>query len=280
MSVEELIDRLKYRFNDYWYSEKRSVKLLARALAFTLFAAVVSTIAPTLADELSSDPQMLEPVVQTSDSTTSTITIAETVTPTPSATATFTPDPVVSRPPVANPSESALPESSDSATVDLPGAPLEIQPKYIVKVPSTGALDPRATTYFLPHIYAASMDPDTQYSMICINGTSGTRFDALQKGVPNNSVEGNELVAGDQTGMLVISAETNRAVNLFNSYNGMFLTTWGGGLSGRSLTIRIVAVTKPVANPEFCSAAKSGAVMTLRPLGLDLSTVKGGGVLK
>ena len=116
--------------------------------------------------------------------------------------------------------------------------------------------------------------------MICVSGTSGTRFDALQKGVPNNTTEGNELIAGDQTGMLVISAETNRAVNLFNSFNGLFLTTWGGGLSGRSLTVRIVAVSKPVVNPEFCSAAKSGAVMTLRPLGLDLSTVKGGGVLK
>ena len=66
MSLDELINRLRYRFNDYWHSEKRSIKLISRALALTLFAAILSTIAPTLADELSSDPTMLEPVSQSS----------------------------------------------------------------------------------------------------------------------------------------------------------------------------------------------------------------------
>ncbi len=279
MSFEELIDRLRYRFNDYWHSEKRSVKFISRFLAFTLFAAVISTIAPTLADELSSDPQMLEPVTQVSDSSTVTITESATASPTPSAS--FTADPVVSRPPIAQASESALPEFSDSPTAgDLPGKPLDLQPQYVVKVPPSGAIDPRATTYFLPHIFASVSDPKVQYTMICASGTSGMRFDALQKGVPNNLVDGPELVSGDQTGIVIISAETNRAINILNSYNGLFLSTWGGGLSGRTLTLRFVAVTKPVADPIFCSAAKSGAVMTLRPLGLDLSTVKGGGTLK
>ena len=278
MSFEELSYRLRNRFNEYWHSEKRSVKVISRLLAFTLFAAVISTIAPTLADELSSSPQMLEPVVQTTDS--NTLTITETVTASPVPTATFTPDPVISRPPVANPSESPLPESTDSATAEGPGIPLEIQPKYIVKVPPTGAIDPRAEKYFLPHIYASVSDPDVEFSMVCINGTSGMKFDVLQKGAANNADEGNELIYGDQTGLVILSAETNRLVNLVNSYNGLFISTWSGGLSGRSLTLRFVAVTKPVVDPTFCSAAKSGAVMTLRPLGLELSTVKGGGTLK
>lgn len=279
MSFDELIDRLRYRFNDYWRSEKRSVKVITRLLAFTLFAAVISTIAPTLADELSSDPQMLQPVTQSQESSTVTIT-NETPTASPSPTASFTPEAVVSRPAIAQSSESPLPESSDSATVEAPAAPLDIQPKYIVKVPPTGAIDPRATTYFLPHIYAGTSDPDARYTMVCINGTSGMRFDALQKGLPNNATEGSDLVFGDQTGLLILSAETNRVVNLINSFNGLFISTWSGGLSGRSLTLRFIAVTKPVTDPAFCSAAKSGAVMTLRPLGLDLSTVKGGGTLK
>ncbi len=277
--MDELIDRLRYRFNDYWHSEKRSVKIISRLLAFTLFAAVISTIAPTLADELSSDPQMLEPVVQVQESTTVTIT-PETPTASPSPTASFTPEPVISRPPVTQSSESPLAESSDSATAEGPGLPLEIQPKYVVKVPTTGAIDPRATTYFLPHIYAATSDPKGEYTMVCINGTSGMKFDALQKGAPNNAIEGNELIFGDQTGLVILSAETNRLINLINSYNGLFISTWSGGLSGRSLTLRFIAVTKPVTDPTYCSAAKSGAVMTLRPLGLDLSTVKGGGTLK
>ncbi len=276
--MDELIYRLKDRFYEYWNSEKHSVKVLSRFLAFTLFAAVISTIAPTLADELSTDPQMLEPVVQVQES--STVTIVETVTASAVPTATFTPEPVVSRPPVVESTQSPLPESSDSATVEGPGVPLEIQPKYVVKVPASGAIDPRATTYFLPHIYAAVSDPDVEFSMVCINGTSGMKFDALQKGVPNNSEEGTELIFGDQTGLVLISAETNRLVNLINSYNGLFISTWSGGLSGRSLTLRFIAVTKPVVDPAYCGAAKSGAVMSLRPLGLQLSTVKGGGNLK
>lgn len=276
--MDELIYRLKDRFYEYWNSEKRSVKVLSRFLAFTLFAAVISTIAPTLADELSTDPQMLEPVVQVQES--STVTIVETVTASAIPTATFTPEPVVSRPPVVESTQSPLPESSDSATVEGPGVPLEIQPKYVVKVPASGAIDPRATTYFLPHIYAAVSDPDVEFSMVCINGTSGMKFDALQKGVPNNSEEGTELIFGDQTGLVLISAATNRLINLINSYNGLFISTWSGGLSGRSLTLRFIAVTKPVVDPAYCGAAKSGAVMSLRPLGLQLSTVKGGGNLK
>lgn len=278
MSMEELLNRLRDRFGEYWHSEKRSVKVISRLLAFTLFAAVVSTIAPTLADELSSDPQMLEPVGQVSES--STVTYSDTATASPAPVATFSPDPVISRPPVATSSESPLAETSDSATATGPGQPLEIQPKYLVKVPSSGAIDPRATTYFLPHIYAAVSDPEVEFTMVCINGTSGMKFDALQKGSANNSTEGDELVFGDQTGLVIISAKTNRLVNLINSYNGLFVSTWGGGLSGRTLTLRFVAVTNPVVDPVYCSSAKSGAVMTLRPLGLDLSTVKGGGTLK
>lgn len=277
--MDELIDRLRYRFNDFWRSEKRSVKVTSRLLAFTLFAAIISTIAPTLADELSSDPQMLEAVVQTQESSTVTIS-AETTTATPAPTTTFSPEAVVSRPPVSQGSQSPLAESSDTETAEGPGVPLEIQPKYIVKVPASGAIDPRATTYFLPHIYAAVNDPEVKYTMVCINGTSGMKFDAMQKGVPNNSNEGTDLIYGDQTGLVILSAETNRVVNLVNSYNGLFISTWSGGLAGRSLTLRFIAVTKPVVDPTYCGSAKSGAVMTLRSLGLDLSTIKGGGSLK
>jgi hypothetical protein len=277
--MDELIDRLRYRFNGYWRSEKRSVKIISRLLAFTLFAAVISTIAPTLADELSSDPQMLEPVVQVQES--STVTIAsETSTSSPAPSTSFTPDAVVSRPPVAQSSQAPLAESTDSATANGPGVPLEIQPKYEVKVPASGAIDPRATTYFLPHIYAATSDSSVEFTMVCISGTSGMKFDALQKGTPNNATEGDELIFGDQTGLVILSADTNRVINLVNSYNGLFISTWSGGLAGRSLTLRFIAVTKPVTDPAFCGAAKSGAVMTLRPLGLDLSTIKGGGRLK
>lgn len=280
MSFDEVVDRLKDRFFSYWRSEKRSVKLISRLLAFTLFGAVISTIAPTLADELSTDPGMLEPVVQTVESTTTTITIPETVTATPTEAPSQTPEPVISRPPMTPSSPEPLPESGESATVEAAAEPLAIQPKYTVRVPQSGAIDPRATAYFLPHIFASQDDPEVEFTMICVRGSAGMRFDAMQKGLPSNSNEGLERLYGDQTGFVVISAETNRAINLLNSYQGLFISSIGGGLSGRSLSLDFVAVTKPVADPAFCSAAKSGATMTLRPLGLDLSTVKGGGKLK
>ncbi len=281
MSLDELINRVRYRLDGYFHSEKRSVKFLARFLAFTLFAAVISTIAPTLADELADDPSMMQPVA--SEETTSTVTIAptETSTASPTPDPTFSPEPEISRPAITNTSAEPLPEgeSSESATANGPGVALEIQPRYILKIPATGGIDPRATTYFLPLIYAANEDPEVEFTMVCISAPA-VRFDLGVKGVANNSIEGEELITGDQSGQLIISAKTNRVINLINSVGGLFLSSNSGGLAGRSLTFRFVAVTKPVADPEICSAAQSGAITTVRALGLDLSTVKGGGKLK
>lgn len=278
MSMDELIDRLRYRFNDYWHSEKRSVKLISRALALTLFAAVISTIAPTLADELSSDPAMLEPVVQSSTAPVSPVA-SETPTATASPAPTFTPEPVVSRPAIATPSESPFVESDETSTAELAGVPLETQTAYIVKAPSTIAVDPRAISRFMPHIYVSNPNPEIEYTMVCVSG-AGLRFDVKQKGAAQNQVEGVELISGDLSGQVIVSAETARAIELLNSYQGLFMSSTGGGISGRSLTFRFVAVSKPVADPSYCGAARSGAITTIRPLGLDQSTVKGGGRLK
>ena len=278
MSIEELVERLKYRLNGYFYSEKRSIKFLARFLAFTLFAAVISTIAPTLADELSSSPEMIQPV-STAPVESSTVTIAESATATATPDPTFSPEAEVFRPQISQPSTAPLVESSESATANGPGVPLEEQPRYTLKIPSSSAIDPRASTYFAPRIYAAVSEGDAEYTMACISG-NGLKIDIKGKQAANNEVEGDELISGDQSSLLIISAATNRLVNAINSHGGLFVSSTGGGLSGRSLTYRFVAVTKPVVDPEFCSAALSGVVTTLRPLGLDLSTVKGGGTLK
>ena len=281
MSLEELINRVRYRLDGYFHSEKRSVKFLARFLAFTLFAAVISTIAPTLADELADDPSMMQPVASEETTTTVTISPTETSTASPTPDPTFSPEPEISRPAITNTSAEPLPEgeSSESATANGPGVALEIQPRYILKIPATGGIDPRAATYFLPLIYAANEDSKVEFTMVCISAPA-VRFDLGVKGVANNSIEGEELITGDQSGQLIISAKTNRVINLINSVGGLFLSSNSGGLAGRSLTFRFVAVTKPVADPEICSAAQSGAITTVRALGLDLSTVKGGGKLK
>lgn len=280
MSIEELVERLKYRLDGYFHSEKRPVKVISRLLAFTLFAALISTIAPTLADELSSDPSMLEPVASAPIDS-STVTVGESVSATasPSPNPTFTPEPEVTRPVVVNPSSSALPEDSETSTANGPGVPLKDQPKYILKIPASGGIDPRAATYFLPQIYAASEDPETEFTMACLSG-NGVSLDAKVKKVANNSTEGDLLISGDQSGQIILSGSTNKVVNAINASGGLFINSLGGGLAGRSLTFRFVAVTKPVVDPTFCSAARSGSILTLRALGLDLSTVKGSGKLK
>ncbi len=275
MSFEELIDRLKYRLHGYFHSEKKSVKYLARLLAFSMFAALISTIAPTLADELSSDPSMLQPVATSTES--STITVGETSTASPTPDPTFSPEAQITRPAISVNSASPLPESSESSTAQGPGVPLEVQPAYILRIPSNSPIDPRATSHFATHIYASQ--PDVEFTMACISGP-GMTFDVKVKKAADNSPEGDEIITGDLSGNLIISATTNRVVNLINSYNALFVSSTGGGLAGRSLTYRFVAVTKPVADPEFCSAARSGAVTTFRALQLGLSTVKGGGKLK
>ena len=279
MTFQEFVERLKFRLDGAMHSEKPAIRYISRLTAFALFAAVISTIAPTLADELASDPQMQQPITAPLESSTVTIEASASPSPTPTLSPSVTPEATISRPPVPSSSQSALPESSESASANIEGEPFALQPRYVIKVPRTAAVDPRAKSYFAPHIFATVDSPTVEFTMICVSGAA-MALDALQKGLANNLTEGNERISGDQSGQVIISASTNRAINLVNSYNGLFARSLSGGIAGRTLTFRFVAVTKPVADPAFCGAAQSSATMAIRPLALDLSTVKGGGNLK
>jgi hypothetical protein len=275
MSFEEFIERLKARISDFFNSENKFVRLAARLGSLALFAVVVSTIAPTIADELSSSPEVVQQPAQPAPAPTPSPTEVE-ATPTPSASPT--PEAQITRPAIASTSPTPLAESGESVTVkDEPPAPLEIQPKYVLRIPNSVAVDPRARSYFLPHIFAAA--DGAQFTMACISG-AGITFDTRNKQSSQNSDEGKDLVMGDQSGFLLISSTTARVVNLINSYTGLLVSSANGGLANKALTMRFVAVTAPVVDPTFCSAAKSSASTAFRPLGLEQSTVKGGGKLK
>jgi hypothetical protein len=274
MSFEEFIERLKARISDFFNSENKFVRLAARLGSLALFAVVVSTIAPTIADELSASPEVVQPA-EPAPAPTPSITEAE-ATPTP--TASPTPEAQITRPAIASTSPTPLAESGETVTVkDEPPAPLEIQPKYVLRIPNSVAVDPRARSYYLPQIYAAS--DGAQFTMACISG-SGVTFDSRSKQSSQNSDEGRDLIMGDQSGFLLISSTTARTVNLINSYTGLLVSSTNGGLANKGLTMRFVAVTAPVVDPTFCSSAKSSASTAFRPLGLEQSTVKGGGKLK
>jgi hypothetical protein len=275
MSFEEFIERLKARISAFFNSENKFVRLAARLGSLALFAVVVSTIAPTIADELSSSPEVVQQTAQPAPAPAPSPTEVE-ATPTPSASPT--PEAQITRPAIASTSPTPLAESSESVTVkDEPPAPLEIQPKYVLRIPNSVAVDPRARSYYLPHVYAAA--EGAQFTMACISG-AGVTFDSRNKQSSQNSDEGKDLVMGDQSGFLLISSTTARVVNLINSYTGLLVSSANGGLANKALTMRFVAVTAPVVDPTFCSAAKSSAATAFRPLGLEQSTVKGGGKLK
>ena len=275
MSFEEFIERLKARISAFFNSENKFVRLAARLGSLALFAVVVSTIAPTIADELSSSPEVVQQTAQPAPAPAPSPTEVE-ATPTPSASPT--PEAQITRPAIASTSPTPLAESSESVTVkDEPPAPLEIQPKYVLRIPNSVAVDPRARSYYLPHIYAAA--DGAQFTMACISG-AGVTFDSRNKQSSQNSDEGKDLVMGDQSGFLLISSTTARVVNLINSYTGLLVSSANGGLANKALTMRFVAVSAPVVDPTFCSAAKSSAATAFRPLGLEQSTVKGGGKLK
>jgi len=275
MSFEEFIERLKARISDFFNSENKFVRLAARLGSLALFAVVVSTIAPTIADELSSSPEVVQQTAQPAPAPAPSPTEVE-ATPTPSASPT--PEAEITRPAIASTSPTPLAESGETVTVkDEPPAPLEIQPKYVLRIPNSVAVDPRARSYYLPHIYAAA--DGAQFTMACISG-AGITFDSRNKQSSQNSDEGKDLVMGDQSGLLLISSTTARVVNLINSYTGLLVSSANGGLANKALTMRFLAVTAPVVDPTFCSAAKSSAATAFRPLGLEQSTVKGGGKLK
>jgi hypothetical protein len=275
MSFEEFIERLKARFSAFFNSHNKFVRLAARLGSLALFAVVVSTIAPTIADELNTSPPEVVQPAEPAPAPTPSPTEVE-ATPTPSASPT--PEAEITRPAIASTSPTPLAESGESVTVkDEPPAPLEIQPKYVLRIPNSVAVDPRARTYYLPHIYAAA--DGAQFTMACISG-AGVTFDTRNKQSSQNSDEGRDQIMGDQSGLLLISSSTARVVNLINSYTGLLVSSTNGGLANKGLTMRFVAVTAPVVDPTFCSAAQSSASTAFRPLGLEQSTVKGGGKLK
>ena len=276
MSFDEFIYRLKSRFAGYFNSENKFVRLFARLASLAIFAAVVSTIAPTIANELSSSSDIVETVQ--SEATPEATQPAPIESPSPSASPSPEAEAQIDRPAIASSSPTPLAELDESVTVkDEPPAPLEIQQKYTLRIPNSVAVDPRARTYYLPHIYAAT--DGAQFTMACISG-AGVTFDSRNKQSSQNSDEGKDLILGDQSGFLLISSSTARVVNLINSYTGLLVSSTNGGLGNKGLTMRFVAVTAPVTDPTFCSAAKSSATTAFRPLGLEQSTVKGGGKLK
>ena len=284
MHQEDFWFRFRRSFHELFYGERASVRVFSRLVLLTFIAGFVATVGPTVADVLTpEEPGPVSTYVEPTPEPTSEATSEPTpeasdsapgsAEPTPEASASGSAEPI--------PDYSLAPVKSDTPTV-MPtieaDRALNPQPKYLLKVPRSIAIDPRANSYFLPSIYISG----ARYTLACING-NGVNFDLSNKRISNNSFDTRTvMVAGDGTSNLLISGQTEGVLSVINAGGGLFAFTNSGGLRDRSASISLTATNKNTIDPTFCSAATPAntAIFTFRALGLQVDTKKGSGKLK
>ena len=314
MHQEDFWFRFRRSFHELFYGERASVRVFSRLVLLTFIAGFVVTVGPTVADvltpeepgpvstyveptpeptsEATSEPTS-EPTPEASDSApgsaepTPEASASGSAEPTPEASASGSAEPIpdYSLAPVGSAEPTAdysvSPKKSDTPTV-MPtieaDRALNPQPKYLLRVSRSIAIDPRANSYFLPSIYISG----ARYTLACING-NGVNFDLSNKRISNNSFDTRTvMVAGDGTSNLLISGQTEGVLSVINAGGGLFAFTNSGGLRDRSASISLTATNKNTIDPTFCSAAAPAntAIFTFRALGLQVDTKKGSGKLK
>ena len=282
---EEFWFRFRRSFHNLFYGERTSVRVLSRLVLLTFVAALVATVAPSVAEVLNQDDPgpvstYVEPTPEPSAEPTAEPTLEASASESPAPEAS-TPDASSDETPEPTPEYSVEPASSDTATVAPKieaDAPLDPQPKYILKVPNTLAVDPRANSYFVPSIYISG----SKYTLVCFNG-NGISFDLANKRVSDDASDTRTvMVLGDGGPNLRIAGRTAEVLSVINSGNGLFAFTNSGGLRDRSAFISVVATNKPTIDSAFCGEASSenSKVLTFRALGLQVDTRKGSGRLK
>ena len=284
MHQEDFWFRFRRSFHELFYGERASVRVFSRLVLLTFIAGFVATVGPTVADVLTpEEPGPVSTYVEPTPEPTSEATSEPTPEASDSAPGSAEPTPEASASGSAEPTPeySLAPVKSDTPTV-MPtieaDRALNPQPKYLLKVPRSIAIDPRANSYFLPSIYISG----ARYTLACING-NGVNFDLSNKRISNNSFDTRTvMVAGDGTSNLLISGQTEGVLSVINAGGGLFAFTNSGGLRDRSASISLTATNKNTIDPTFCSAATPAntAIFTFRALGLQVNTKKGSGKLK
>ena len=257
MSLNEIGYRIKDRFISLLNDDRKFVKLFSRLGFLGLFAAIIVVVAPTSAEETTP-----EPVPSPTEIIDTTTAIVDTSTPTPYASPMSV-------------DTSTIGESLTVLSVKDTSTPLSVQPKFSIKVPATLTIDPRATTKYLPAINFSG----SEFVLACITGNN-VNLDISGKKSVSDTASSGHIIVGDMTSALFVSGKTSDVLNLINSENGLFAYASSGGLSDRSVSIELVAMTNPAVKRSYCDSAKSAATLTFRSMGLELGTVKSGITLK
>jgi hypothetical protein len=251
-------DRIVALFND----DRQFVKLFSRLGFLALLAGIIAVVAPTSATENSPDPAPTEIAptdTQTATVDTSTATVD---------TSTATPEPTASPAPVDT---STVGETLTVISIKETVTALANQPKFIIRAPTTLTIDPRAMTKYLPQLSISG----SEYALACITG-SNVNLDISAKGSASDAVENGIIVVGDLTSTLFVSGKNADVVNLINSNGGLLAFSRAGGLANRSITIEMVAMSKPGVKRAFCDFAKSSATLSFQSMGLEMNTHKSG----
>jgi hypothetical protein len=281
-----LLDRIIDNLHALFYSKKRSVSVGSRFVAVTVAFFTVTTIFPTIAEELLPPSEVVQ----------SSTLEAET-------SSDSSPEPVAdqSEPeasPVALDDSAALSEEEEAKAEEERKAEeakvkvASVQPQINFRFPNSIALDPRASVANLPQLALTG----GSMGLLCLS--SNGIIDVNSKGSSNNIAvappvaksgdkeadasaeaaakanKGALQVAGDLTSFVRVSGSLNQINELINGAGGLRVTATQGRAVGSNLTARYVELTGSDLSPDFCGKAANQRSITFRALGLQMETVK------
>ena len=178
--------------------------------------------------------------------------------PVPSESPTAPADPVPSESPTASPEPSVTPEPPHA----IANQSMFIRSAQVVRA------DPRSTSVFMTPIAFSS----PSLVLACIN-SNGAAIDLLRK----NAVDNWDLgVTGDFSSNLRLVAPGDQIANLINSNNGLRLVSNSGGVVGKYLSMRFIAVSEPTLDPKLCNDGNpsNNRILYVSAFGVDIDMKK------
>jgi outer membrane biosynthesis protein TonB len=286
-----LLDKIIDTLHAFFYSQKRSVSVGSRLIAVTAVILTVTTVFPTLAEELLPPTEVVQTSTPPESEESSEEPVEEqteqqnTESETPATPAPLTEEEK------AKAEEERIAEEERKAE-EARVKPTASQPQIKFRFPQSIALDPRASVANLPQL---SMTGGS-VGLLCLSSTGF--IDISTKGSSNNfavappvaksedkestaenaaAVQANRnalQVDGDLTSFVRISGPLNQINELINSAGGLRITAPQGRVISSNLLASYVELTGSDLSPAFCSKASNQHLIAFRALGLQMDTVK------
>ena len=221
-----------------------TLRTLVKRLALLAAVGVVITqMLPSLADQLSPNPEV--------------VTAAPAPTSEASSSPSPTESPIISATPAAEPIADITYLESDSPTAK---AKVIESNSLVFRVPNALQVDPRANS-LRSDAFALGGAQDI---LVCI---------ASSKANVSLATTANVLSEGQGSRSLTVSGTTAAVLSALTSGQGITAVS-AGTIAGSAMTFRVAAVSKATADVELCNEAKITRSTAITALGIDLNTVK------